>query len=232
MTTLSGCTIAFDLDGTLVDTAPDLHRALNHVLAAEGLPPATLEDVRAFVGQGHRALIVRASAVHGVHHDKPRLDAITEEYVRIYADDIAARSKIFPGVETALDRLAAAGAILCVCTNKRTGLSESLLGELGIAHRFAAILGADSVERCKPHPDHFIAAVRAAKGDPARAIMAGDSINDVASAKAANAPVAVYAHGYTDTAPGLLGADAVFNHYDELPDLAFRLLGLQPTPRA
>jgi phosphoglycolate phosphatase len=231
MANLAGCTIAFDLDGTLVDTAPDLHRALNHVLAGRRLPPATLEDVRTFVGQGHRALIVRASAVHGVHHDEKTLDALTEDYVRVYASDIAAHSKIFPGVETALAAFAAAGALLCVCTNKRTDLSNQLLSALTLAHPFAAVIGADSVKHRKPHPDHFIAAVRAAKGDPARAIMIGDSINDVATARGANAPVAVYAHGYTDTAPALLGADAVFNHFDDLPDLAVRLLGPQPTPR-
>jgi len=225
MQTLAGCTIAFDLDGTLVDTAADLHRSLNHVLAAQNLPPASLDDVRAFVGAGHRALIVRASAVHGVHHDEKTLDALTEAYVRVYASDIAAHSKVFPGVEAALRAFAAAGALLCVCTNKRTDLSNQLLAALDIAHYFAAVVGADSVRNRKPHPDHFIAAVRAAGGNPARAMMVGDSINDVGTARAANAPVAIYAHGYTDTAPALLGADAVFNHFEELPDLAFRLLG-------
>jgi phosphoglycolate phosphatase len=232
MQTLAGCTIAFDLDGTLVDTAPDLHRALNHVLAAERLPPATLEDVRAFVGHGHRALIVRASAVHGIHHLEPKLDDLTEEYVRIYAADISARSQLFPGVATTLKTFAAAGATLCVCTNKRTDLSNQLLAAMNLAPYFAAVIGADSVRNRKPHPDHFITAIRAAKGDPARAMMIGDSAADVGSARAASAPVVVYAHGYTDTAPELLGADAVFGHFNELPDLAFRLLGPQPTPRA
>jgi phosphoglycolate phosphatase len=230
-TGLAGCTIAFDLDGTLVDTAGDLHRSLNHVLAAEGLPAATLTDVRAFVGQGARALIVRACGVHGIHHDEKRLDALTEAYIQAYALDIAAHSVIFPGVEAALSKLAAAGAILCVCTNKRTDLSNQLLAAVNFAHPFAAVVGADSVRNRKPHPDHFIAAVRAAKGDPARALMVGDSAADVGSARGAGAPVALVSFGYTDTAPELLGADAVFNHYDELPDLAVRLLGVQPTPR-
>lgn len=232
MPALAGCTIAFDLDGTLVDSAPDIHRSLATIMAQQDLPPASLEDVHTFVGQGARATIVRAAAVHGVFHTEPELDRLTEDFTRVYASDIAALTRPWPGVEMALGELVDAGAILCVCTNKRTYLSNQLLGALNLSHWFAAVVGADSVERKKPHPDHFIAAVRAAKGDPARAIMVGDSINDVASAKAANAPVAVYAHGYTDTAPGLLGADAVFNHFDELPDLAFRLLGLQPTPRA
>lgn len=228
---LAGYTVAFDLDGTLVDTAGDLHRALNQVLASEGLPPATLADVRAFVGQGARALLIRACGVHGVHHDDAKLDALTQAYTDIYASDIAAHSVIWPGVEVALAQLAAAGAILCVCTNKRTFLSNQLLAALNFAHPFAAVVGADSVKNRKPHPDHFIAAVRAAKGDPARALMVGDSAADVGSAHAAGAPVALVSFGYTDTAPALLGADAVFNHYDELPDLAVRLLGVQPMPR-
>jgi phosphoglycolate phosphatase len=232
MTTLTGCTIAFDLDGTLVDTAPDLHRALAVVMRTEGLPPASLHDVRAFVGQGAHSLIVRAFTVHGVYLPPERVDQLVDDYTAALVVDIAGHSAPYPGLVPALEALTAAGATLCVCTNKRTHLSNLLLDALGLSRHFAAIVGADSVKNRKPHPDHFIAAVRAAHGDPARAMMVGDSINDVATAKAANAPVAVYAHGYTDTAPALLGADTVFNQYDELPDLAVRLLlGPQPTPR-
>jgi phosphoglycolate phosphatase len=232
MANLAGCTIVFDLDGTLVDSAPDLHTALKKVMAAEGLPPATLEDTRRFVGQGARALIVRAFAVHGIHPEPKKLNALTEAYIAAYAEDICSHSKVYPGLVTALDSLAASGAAFCVCTNKRTDLSVALIDALNLSSVFAAVVGADSVERRKPHPDHFTSAVRAAKGDPARALMIGDSSNDVNSARAAGAPVAVYAHGYTDTAPELLGADAVFSHYDELPDLAVRLLlDPQPTPR-
>jgi phosphoglycolate phosphatase len=127
-------------------------------------------------------------------------------------------------VPEVLDALKAAGARLCVCTNKRGFLSVKLLETLGLAHRFAAIVGADQVSNRKPHPDHYVHAIRAAGGDPARSAMVGDSINDVMSAKAAGAPVAVYAHGYTETAPDLLGADAVFKHFTDLPDLLVRLL--------
>ncbi|MDZ4760207.1 MAG: phosphoglycolate phosphatase [Alphaproteobacteria bacterium] len=224
MTGLSGCTIAFDLDGTLVDTAPDLHRALVEILAAEGLPPATLADVRAFVGLGARTLIIRGSAVHGVIHDDDKLDVLTERFVSAYAADIAARSVVWPGVANALDALAASGATLCVCTNKLTGLSNQLLEAVGLARHFAAVVGADSVRRRKPHPEHYIAAIRAAKGEVGRSLMVGDSISDVSAAKAANAPVVLVSFGYTDTAPELLGADAVFTHYDDLPGLAARML--------
>jgi phosphoglycolate phosphatase len=224
MTNLAGYTIAFDLDGTLVETVGDLHTALNKVLVAEGLPPATLADVRGFVGQGARALIVRACGVHGIHHGDARLDELTEAYIAAYALDIATHSVPFPGLVATLENLASFGATLCVCTNKRTGLSNQLLDRLELLHHFAAVVGGDTAPNRKPHPDHFIAAVRAAGGDPARALMIGDSSYDVQSARAAGAPVAVYAYGYTDTAPDLLGADAVFKHFDELPDLAIRLL--------
>ena len=224
MTSLSGYTIAFDLDGTLIETVGDIHAALNHVLAAEGLPPATRDDIRNFVGQGARALIIRCCAVHGIHHDDARLDQLTEAYIAAYAKDIARYSHPYPGLVDGLDALQAAGATLCVCTNKRTDLSVQLLRTLGLAQRFAAIVGADQVSNRKPHPDHYLHAIRAAQGDPARSAMVGDSINDVLSAKAAGAPVVVYAYGYTDTAPDLLGADAVFTHFTDLPDLLVRIL--------
>lgn len=228
MTNLSGYTIAFDLDGTLIETVGDIHTALNKVLAAEGVPLATLEDIRNFVGQGARALIIRALAVHGIHPDDARLDKLTEDYIAHYAADIATHSHPYHGLLDALDRLQAMGATVCVCTNKRTDLSVQLLTELKMHHRFAAIVGADQVKNRKPHPDHYLQAVRAAHGDPARSLMVGDSINDVLSARAADAPVIVYAGGYTDTAPDLLGADAVFSHYTEMPDLIVSLLGSQP----
>ncbi|MEQ1780006.1 MAG: phosphoglycolate phosphatase [Hyphomonadaceae bacterium] len=224
MTNLSGYTIAFDLDGTLVETVGDIHTALNKVLAADGVPLASLDDIRNFVGQGARALIIRVLAVHGIHPDEARLDALTERYIAHYAADIASHSHPYPGLLDALDRLQAMGATVCVCTNKRTDLSVQLLTELKMAHRFAAIVGADLVKNRKPHSDHYLHAIRAAHGDPARSAMVGDSINDVLSAKAAGAPVAVYAFGYTDTAPDLLGADAVFTHFTDLPDLLVRLV--------
>ena len=228
MTNLSGYTIAFDLDGTLVETVGDLHRALNHVLEAEGLPSATVAEMRNFVGQGARDLITRAFGAHGVSLDEAKLDRLTDLYTEVYAADIAALSHPYPGLLEALDVLRGWGARLCVCTNKRTFLSVKLLTALGMADRFAAIVGADDVKNRKPHPEHYLHAIRAVGGDPARSVMVGDSINDVLSAKNAGAPVAVYAFGYTDTAPDLLGADAVFTQFTDLPDLLVRLLTSQP----
>lgn len=228
---LEGCTIAFDLDGTLVDSAPDMCTAINKVLVTEGLPPASLQDVRNFVGQGARVLVVRAWSVHKLYPEPSELDRLTEAYISAYAEDISSGTTVYPGLVSALELLKDAGAVLCVCTNKRTDLSLALVRDMGLAHHFEANIGSDAVTNRKPHPDHFIAAIRAAGGDPARALMIGDSSNDVDSAKAAGAPVLVYGHGYTDTAPELLGADAVFYHYSELVSLISRILGSQPTPR-
>ena len=225
---LSGCTIVFDLDGTLVDSAPDLTTALNRVLAKEGLPPASLEDARTFVGQGARALIVRAWAVHKLHPEPAELDRLTEAYIAALADDVSSRSTVYPGLISALDALKTAGAFMCVCTNKRTDLSVMLIRDMGLSSYFAAVVGSDIVTNRKPHPDHFVGAVRMAGGDPARALMVGDSSNDVNSAKAAGAPVLIYGPGYSDTAPELLGADAVFYTYADLPDLAVRMLRQVP----
>jgi phosphoglycolate phosphatase len=221
---LAGAVIAFDLDGTLVDTAPDLHRALTHMMRAEGLPPASLEDVRNFVGQGARMLIARAAGVHGVRYAPEKLDVLTGAFVDVYAQDIAALSRPYPNLVAALDQLEADGARFVVCTNKLTWLSVKLLDALGLTARFAAVVGPDLVARKKPDPDHYLRAIEAAGGDPAFSLMVGDSANDVLSAQAAGAPVAVTSFGYTDTPAHELGADAMFDDFAELPGLARGLL--------
>jgi phosphoglycolate phosphatase len=225
MTHLAGAVIAFDLDGTLVDTAPDLHRALNQVMLEEKLPETSLTDVRTFVGQGAKVLIRRAAAAHARAYDDARLDELTERFIEVYASDIARFSTVFAGVEETLTVLAAAGARLSVCTNKRTGLSNQLLDAVGLSKHFSAVIGADSVARKKPDPGHFLAAVGAVGGDPGRSLMVGDSISDVGAARAAGAPVVLVSFGYTETPAHDLGADAVFSHYRDLPDLAKSLLG-------
>jgi phosphoglycolate phosphatase len=221
---LTDATIVFDLDGTLVDTAPDLVRALNETLDLEGLPRMRLEVVRNLVGQGARALIERASALSGVAFSGDRLDQLTKAFIEFYRADIAGASAPFPGVIEELRALANLGATLSVCTNKRTDLSVHLLEALGLAQHFAVIVGADAVTDRKPHPEHFRAAVMRAGGTVERSVMIGDTSADVASARAAGAPVAVVSFGYCDIGADQLGADALLYSYSDLTPACRRLL--------
>lgn len=221
---LADATIVFDLDGTLVDTAPDLLRALNETLDLEALPHPPLMQVKRMVGQGGRALIERAMALAGARFSADRIDQLTAAFIEFYRRDIAAKSAVYPGVSEALTELANAGAKLAVCTNKRTDLSVQLLEALKLAGRFSAIVGADAVTERKPHPEHYRAAVQRAGGTVRRSLMVGDSAADVAAAKAAGAPVIVVRFGYADEAPERLGADALIHKYDELPRLARGML--------
>lgn len=217
-------TIVFDLDGTLVDTAPDLVRALNETLDLEGLPRAQLAVVRNLVGQGARRLIERAAGLSGVSFSAERLDQLTKAFIDIYRTDIARDSVPFPGVPEALDGLASVGAKLAVCTNKRTDLSLQLLEALGMGERFSAVVGADSVANRKPHAEHYRAAVDRAGGHLRRSMMVGDTAADAAAAKSAGAPVVLVRFGYAEEAVEKLGADALIDHYSELIGACRRLL--------
>jgi phosphoglycolate phosphatase len=225
---LADATIAFDLDGTLVDTAPDLVRALNETLDIEGLPHMKVATVRHMVGQGARKLIERASALAGANFSSERLDQLTHTFIDFYRADIAGASAPFPGAGEALGELAALGAKLSVCTNKRTDLSQQLLDALGLSERFSAIVGADSVTNRKPHPDHYRAAVERAGGVVRRSVMVGDTSADVASARAAGAPVIVVRFGYCDVGADSLGADVVLDRFSELAPACRRLLSARP----
>lgn len=224
----AGATIVFDLDGTLVDTAPDLVRALNETMDLEGLPRHPMERVRNWVGQGARVTIERAAAFAGVIYAPERLDELTREFVEFYRADIARGSKPFPGAVEALDVLAAAGAKLAVCTNKRTDLSVQLLDALGLSHRFSAIVGADAVTQRKPHPAHYRDTVERAGGALRQSIMVGDTVADVAAARGAGAPVIVVKFGYCDDDVDRLGADALLDRYSDLPPVCRRLFAARP----
>lgn len=225
---LAYATIVFDLDGTLVDTAPDLVRALNETMDLEGLPRVKLENARRLISHGARVLIERASALHGVTFSATRLDQLTTEFVNFYAADIARESKPYEGVLEAMDTLAGLGAKLAVCTNKRTALSVQLLDALNLSERFSAIVGADAVTDRKPHPDHYRAAVARAGGVVRRSVMVGDSAADVGSARGAGAPVCVVSFGYSDVDADKLGADVLLHRYSELAPACRRLLAARP----
>jgi phosphoglycolate phosphatase len=227
---LSGATLAFDLDGTLVETAPDLIGALNLVLGERGLATLPVESARVLVGRGARFLIEHGFACAGEPLAEAEVGGLVTRFIALYHGRIASESRPYPGVVEALDALAAAGARLVVCTNKRTDLSLALLDALGLTGKFGAVVGADRAPKAKPDPSHFLAAVAAVGGDPARAVMVGDSYNDVAAARAAGAPVIVVSFGYTETPAAELGGDLLIDSFDELLEGATRLLAALPGP--
>lgn len=218
--------VVFDLDGTLVDTAPDLLAALDHVLAADGVAPVPPALGRRMIGHGARAMIASALEHHGLDAAGERLAPMLERFLEHYSANIANASRPFPGAVRALDRLAGAGALLAVCTNKFEALSLQLLHSLELAPRFAAIVGADTLGVRKPDPAHLLGTIARAGGDPRRAAMVGDSSPDVAAAKAAGIPAIAVDFGYPDRPPAELGADELIAHYDDLWAVAAPRLGL------
>src|ERR1043165_763949 len=220
-------TIVFDLDGTLIDTAPDLIGTLNLILARHGVPAVSFDAARARTGPGVKPLLQRALASKGLRFAPDEIDRLFEEYLKLYAAHIADRSRPFPGLEAALDRLAADGCILAVCTNKLEWLSVLLLDKLALSPRFAAICGQDTFAMRKPDPEMLRLTIARAGGDAAHAVMVGDSMTDVATAQAARIPVVAVDFGYTDIPPAQLGADRLISHFDALTDAIKGLLTLR-----
>ena len=220
---MQGLTIVFDLDGTLVETAPDLIGATNHVMGLAGLAPVEAPAIRAVISFGARAMIEKGLALHASPRPASEVDRLLGHFLAHYAANIAVGSHAYPGLEAALGRLAHRGATLAVCTNKQERLSRQLLDALGLSARFAAIAGRDTFPVCKPHPDHLIGAIRMAGGDPRRAVMVGDSDTDIKTARAAGIPVIGVPFGYTDVPMGDLAPDSVIGHYRELEETIDRL---------
>lgn len=223
-TRLNGATLVFDLDGTLVHTAPDLLRALNHVLDGIALGPRPLEEVLPFVSFGARRMIVEALKVSGSERSETEVDALLNGFLAYYADNVAVDSRPYPGITQLLEEANSAGARLAVCTNKRESLSKLLLGQLAMDALFHGLAGRDTFPVCKPDPAHLFGAIDLAGGNRERAIMVGDSATDVNTALAAGVPVVAVDFGYTDIPARELGADIVISDYSELPDALDRLI--------
>lgn len=217
-------TVAFDLDGTLVDTAPDLLRALDFALEREGLNPPDDHEARNFIGAGARAMIERALANMRVQFSKEKVDGIFRQFLIHYENHIADHSRPFPGVEQALVRLKDEGVLLVVCTNKMERYAAKLLGELKMADHFAYIAGGDTFSFRKPDPRHLTEAVLKAGGDTNRAVLIGDSETDVVTAKTAEIPVVAVSFGYTDIPPAALGADRLVHKFEDVPAAVMDLL--------
>jgi phosphoglycolate phosphatase len=210
-------TIVFDLDGTLVDTAPDLIDTLNVILGQEGLPVVPFATARNMIGGGAKALIERALTTEGRDCSTNEIDRLYGAFIAHYAAHIADRSRPFPQTEATLEDLAAAGHRLAVCTNKLEWLSIRLLQTLKLAQHFAAICGQDTFGIQKPDPEVFRRTVQRAGGDPTRAIMVGDSKTDIHTARAAKVPVVAVDFGYSDVPIKTLEPDRIINSYTDLP---------------
>jgi phosphoglycolate phosphatase len=208
--------VGFDLDGTLVDSALDLCPAVNVALRAEGRPEVSLDVTRGLIGGGARRMLERALEVTGgpVHGD--RFEELVAVLLDHYTANIARGTVPYPGCLAALDALAARGVLLAVVTNKAEDLALKLIAELGLTHRFASIVGGDTLgrERAKPAPDLIHETVGRCGGGSFA--MVGDSTFDVLAARNAGVPVVALSFGYHDVPPPELGADVLIDHFDQL----------------
>ncbi len=221
---MQGVTLVFDLDGTLVDTAPDLIGAANYVLGLRGLDPVSPAKLRPQISFGARKIIMRGLAEHGETLPDREIDGMLATFLTYYAENIANESRPFPGLLETLRHHKQAGATLAVCTNKAEGLSRALLQKLDMLDMFAAVAGRDTFPVFKPHPDHLTGVIRMSGGDPARAIMVGDSDTDISTARAARIPCIAVDFGYTDVPVTELNPTSVISHYREFPAAVTRIL--------
>jgi phosphoglycolate phosphatase len=220
---LEAPTLVLDLDGTLVETAGDLVATLNLILQSEGLRPLPFEDARMLVGNGAKAMLEAGFIAGGATLTPERLDILFDAFIAHYCAHIADHSTLFPGADSALDRFAAEGWRLAVCTNKLEGLARQLLEQIGVADRFALIAGPDTFGVKKPDPRHLTETIIGAGGNPKDAVMVGDSDFDIVVARAAGVPVVGVSFGYSPVPIADLGPDRVISHFDELFEAATAL---------
>jgi len=223
MTSYANATVIFDLDGTLVDTAPDLVGATHHVLAHLGLPAIPAAEIRPWISFGAARMIEEAIRLHGnapSSSDAPMLNQLFLEY---YEANISRESRPFDGAVTVLEQLKSAGTRIGICTNKREALSDQLLRELNLIHLIDAIVGRDTLPVHKPDPRHLTETIRRTGGDCASSVMVGDSRTDVDTARAAGIPVVGVSFGYTHTPMQDIGPDHLIHHYRELPEVLMQV---------
>ncbi|MDC3174953.1 HAD-IA family hydrolase [Candidatus Pelagibacter sp.] len=196
-------TVLFDLDGTLVDTAPDLMRAHNHVMQKFGYPTKTTEEIRNLVGKGAGAMIGRsiwgqAKKEFGKVNDENTKKEMVKEFVKFYGKNIINESTLINGVKEFLKWCKDNNISMAVCTNKQEHLSNDLLKKIGIYDYFEYVAGSDTFDYCKPDPRHLTSVVEILNGDIKKSIMIGDSETDANAAKAAEIPIILLKDGYTE----------------------------------
>jgi phosphoglycolate phosphatase len=193
----------FDLDGTLVDTAPDLMRAHNHVMQKFGYPTKSTEEIRNLVGKGAGAMIGRsiwgqAKKEFGKVNDENTKKEMVKEFVKFYGKNIINESTLINGVKEFLKWCKNNNISMAVCTNKQEYLSNDLLKKIGIYDYFEYVAGSDTFDYCKPDPRHLTSVVEILDGDIKKTIMIGDSETDANAAKAAEIPIILLKDGYTE----------------------------------
>lgn len=216
--------VLFDLDGTLVETLPDLHRATCELLAEEGLEPLPAEEVRRMIGDGARVLVERAFARHGRVLAESELDRLYGRFLELYEADPVGGSHVVEGIPEALEALRAAGHALAVVTNKPQRPSLAILEAFDLLAHFDLVLGGDVLPRRKPDPLPLLHALERLGGTPAGGVMVGDSKNDRLAARAAGMPCILRSFGYGEVEPAALEPDALVDDMRTLPQVVAALL--------
>ncbi|MCY6380297.1 HAD family hydrolase [Hoeflea prorocentri] len=217
--------VIFDLDGTLLHTAPDLLDSLNHTISSMELAPVTFDDITYLVGSGARVMIDKALQLRNNPVSAEEFEALFALFLTHYSASMPGRSEPYPGVLDAMARLEDAGYALAVCTNKTEIMAHRLLELTGLMPRFKAVTGGDTFAVRKPDAGHIHGTIDMAGAHPSLAVMIGDSVNDVQAAANAGIPSIGIPFGYSDTAMENLGPDEIIGHYNELtPELVGRLL--------
>lgn len=214
--------LVFDLDGTLIDSVPDLHACINRLLDSEGRRLLEIPELTRMVGDGVPALVRRAyEATGGLPED---FEARVQRYLELYGAALADRTVPFPGVPETLEQLERAGHRMAVCTNKPHGPSVEILEALGLARFFAAVAGGDSLPVRKPDPGHLLGLLEMLDSGPDRAVMIGDSLNDIQVATNAGVRSIAVSYGYRKQPVEELGADIVVDSFSDIPAALDRLV--------
>jgi len=220
--------VIFDLDGTLIDTAPDLIASLNYTIAAADLAPVTFDDLTHLVGQGARVMIRRAFELRGHEISEPEVEPLLHRFLDYYKREMPGASQPYSGLHEALDRLSEAGFTAAVCTNKLEELALPLLEKLGLSDRFPVVTGGDTFAFRKPDARHILGTIERAGGDPAKSLMIGDSINDILAARNAAVPSIAVTFGYSDVPVVDLQPDHIIEDFSQLTaELVEHLIGLR-----
>lgn len=209
--------VIFDLDGTLVDSAPDIAAALNSTLAPLGVKPITANSAKPLIGGGAAKAIKRACELGGVTLSSREEAAVLDRFMRAYAEISAEGRGLYPGAHELLGELKEEGRGLALCTNKVASVTRVALGALGIGSYFDVVIGAEDGQRLKPHPDPLLRALVLLGAAAADAIMVGDTASDIDAARSAGVRSIVMTYGYSSTVVDSLGPDALADHLSDIP---------------